>query len=363
MTTGRRAALLLILPVAGLCAQEPPVDLAPIRAKTEITEEDRTQIRTFVNQRIAKVVGNDAAEVRQAAEDLRTGFDGTEAFKRAYAAVCLEGIGSAFKKAELGPAARLLAVVNGFNVLDAHSLFLEALQDERVGVRAAGAIGLRTLREKLAAAGREVWQRVLDGLKEAGKKERSRDTLKTIYGALDYTRVPSTPDAKASAAAVLELLEARARQYAAGNVSALGADDVGLRLAQSLTRVMEEADRKRLMVVVGTMMKYALERYTSGEKKLSAVTDKHADRELVETRDAMERVILVGEELLVGLLKPEKPPTVSDNLRKLNAADMKVEWQKWVRLLRSAVNQDFSLAELPESQPAPEGAEGERESE
>jgi hypothetical protein len=347
--------LLLAGLAAAVRAQEPAVDLTATRAKTELTDEDRGLIRTFVNQRVGLVAGADAAPARRAGDELRSAFDGSDAFKREYATACLETIAANYKKADLIPATRLLVVVDTFNLVEAHNLLLDALGDERVGVRAAAAAGLRNLRAKLVAAGRDVFLKVLDGLKEAGKREKSRDTLKTIYAAMNYFELPSAPDTKANVGALLELLEARARQYAAGKPAAIGADDTGLRLAQVALKSMDDAERQRLTVAVATMTRSAIERYTSPATSLWEVPDKDPSRELVELRNALERLVLVGEELLVTLVKPDKPPAVGENMRKLNIDEMKDEWQKkWVPLLQKAVNQDFTLKE-----PAEEGAAGE----
>jgi hypothetical protein len=346
-------SLWLVCVAGTVRAQEPTIDLTPVRAKTELTDEDRGLIRAFVNQRVAKATGAEAAEARQAADDLRAAFEGSDAFKREYAAACLEVIAATYKKADLLPATRLLAVVGAFNLVEAHNLFVEALQDERVGVRAAGAAGLRNLRPKLAAAGRDVVAKVLDGLKEAGKREKSRDTLKTIYAAMSYFELSSAPDTKANITALLELLEARARQYATGTVSAVGADDTGLRIAQSALKSMDETERQRLTVIAASMTKYAIEQYTSPATKLSELSDKDAGRELLESRNAIERLIVVGEELLVTLVKPEKPPAVAESMRKVDTDDMLSEWKKWVPLLQKAVNQDFTLKEAPAEESAP----------
>lgn len=360
MTTPRFIVSLLMLAAVAspLRAQAQPADsMAALGAKTDLNDEDRAQIRTFVTERVAKIAGTDAGAARAATDELRTAFAGSDAFLRNYAAACLEAVGSAYKKADTVAATRLLAVIDAFNVIEAQALLLEALQDDRVGVRAAGAIGLRTLRPKLAAAGADTVQKVLGALREAGKKEKSRDTLKTIYAALNFAELPSAPEPKANVAAVLDLLDARSRQYAAGTVTALGADDTGLRIAQALLRNMDDAERQRLTVAVATMMKYAIEEYASPATKLSDVRDKTSSRELIETRNALERLIVGGEELLAALLKPEKAPTVAEQLKKLKMANMKVEWQNWVPLLQKAVNQDFALRELPtaadESAPEP----------
>ncbi len=338
-----------VAPPGAAKAQEPGNELTPIRTKTDLTDEDRGLIRAFVSQRVTKASDADAAAARQAADELRSGFDGSEAFKREYATAALEAITAAYKTAPLPAATRLLAVVNAFNLPEAQNLLLEALKDERVGVRAAGAAGLRNLRPKIAAAGRDVFVKVLDGLKEAGKREKSRDTLKTLYAAMNYFELSSAPDTKADLTALLDLLDARARLYAAGTVSALGADDTGLRIAQ-LVKTLDDAERQRLVAAVATMTKYAIEQYTSPTSTLTDVAE-DASRELLETRNGIERLIEVGEKMLTELLKPEKAPAVAENMRKGIPDDMRSEWQKWVPLLQKAVNQDFTLKEAPTEEP------------
>ncbi len=351
----QRLAFALLLGVLGMAAtaQDPPADLSALNTRTDVTEEDRGQIRAYVTARLAKIVANDA-EARAASEELRAAYDGSEAFKRAYAAVGLELIGPAVKRADLVPATRLVTLVNQFNVVESQALLVELLQDERVGVRAAAVVGLRGLRPKLVAAGRDSYQRVLDALKEAGKREKSRDTLKTIYGAMNFTEVPGA-EAKAVAGALLDLLEARGREYAVGAVSAAGADDAGLRILTKVVGSLDEAERKRLTEVVAVMVRYALEQYATGESKLVDVRDKTASREQLELRNGMERLGLVGEELLLALLKPPPPgPDLADALRKADTTPIKLAWEKWVLLLQNATGQNYSLREAPED--ASEGA-------
>jgi hypothetical protein len=333
-------------PTGAAKAQEPGGELTAIRAKTDLTDEDRGLIRAFVSQRVTKASDADPAVARQAADELRSGFEGSDAFKREYATAALEAITAAYKNAPLPAATRLLAVVNAFNLLEAQNLLLEALKDDRVGVRAAAAAGLRNLRPKIAAAGRDAFVKVLDGLKEAGKREKSRETLRTIYAALNYFELSSSPDTKADLGALLDLLDARARLYASGNVTALGADDTGLRVAQ-LVKTLDDAERQRLIVDTATMMKYAIKQYTSPTSNLTDVAE-DASRELVETRNGIERLIEVGEKILTDLVKPEKAPAVAESMRKGKTDDMRSEWQKWVPLLQKAVNQDFTLKEPTE---------------
>jgi hypothetical protein len=353
------AVFLLAWGVTALRAQATEDNLVPLHNLPEINDANRNIIRAFVGKRVAAVAADKSSAASPAVKELIKECGGTdkaaapgEAFKRAYVAACVEVIGAEFKNAEVVPATRLITVLNTFGAVEVRPVLIEALTDPRAGVRAAGAIGLRSLRDKLGAAGREAYDAVLAALKEAGKREKARDTLKEIYAALNYADVASSPDARANAAAVLELLDERAKQYAAGQVQALGADDAGLRLAAALAKTLGDDERKRLTVAAGTMLKYALEQYTSGERKLSAVRDSTGNPQVVELRNDMERLVLVGEQLLVALLAPPAPvPAVADGMRKADATEMKNAWKRWVELLQKAVGQDFSLVEVPESQP------------
>lgn len=346
------ATLITLLPAAtALHAQTATDALAALRTKTELTDEDRAQIRTFVTERVGELLGSDATASRAAGAALRSGYTGNELFKQAYLAACSDIFGSAAKKAELEPATRLLTVLGTFNALEAHPVLLEALQDERVGVRAAAAIGLRSLRPKIAAAA-PAYGTVVNALREAGKKERSRDTLRSIYGALAYADLPTPPDLKPAQTALLELLEGRARLYAArGDVPALGADDAGLALAEKQLKNLSDDEKKRLTTSTAAMVRYAVEEYRSPAKKLYEVTDKATNRTQVENRDAVERLVLVGERLLGALLGPKQAPAVMDAMRKRDRAGMKLEWEKWGTLLQAAVNDGFPLRENPDAEP------------
>lgn len=339
------ASTLLLAAVLPLAAQTPEGPLAALRAKTDLNDEDRTQIRIFVMERITAIITNQPGAAQTATDELRTAFTGTENYQRAYATLAVEAVGTAFGRAELVPATRLLAVLNTFNVVEAHTVFLEALRDERVGVRAAGAVGLRALRSRIAQAGGDTFQAVLAGLQQAGARERSRDTLRSIYGALNYAGIPGVANPRAAANAVLALLEARAAQYGQAEIPALGADDAGLRAARESLANFEDETRNRLIVVTGTLVRYAVDRYTGGEPKLADVRDgAAANRDQLEFRNAAERLVLIGEELLIELLKPNPAPQVSENMRRLNTANMKIEWQKWSTALQTAVGRDFALS-------------------
>jgi hypothetical protein len=326
-------------------AQDPALE--PLRNKPDLSEPERGQVRQWVTQRVSSLVGKDASAARIAGEELRANLSGGEGFKRAYASICLEVFGGAIKKADLEPAARMLAIVNTFGSADAVSVLLDALPDERVGVRAAAVVGLRSLKDKIAAAGRDPFQKVVTALRDAGIKENSRETLRTIYIALDYSAVASAPEPKLATTALLDLLEARAKQLASADAKAQGADDAGLKIAATLSKNMDEAERKRLIAITGALLKYAVTQYTIGDPPLSKVYDKTGSHDMIELRNGVEKLVQVGEELLSALLKPQTAPAVAENMRRAKPIEMRNEWKKWVVVLQREAEQDFSIPDLP----------------
>ncbi len=353
MTTYRVIVPLLVLVGSALrlLAQVPAGDLGPVRTRSPLTEEDRTAVRAFIDQRVAQVVGQDPAATQAAAQALRTNYAGSDDFKKTYAAMCIEAFNAAMNQAEVAPAARLLTILNTFSVAEAQPLFSDALQDARAGVRAAAAAGLRTLRPTTAQAGAQPYASALNALKEAAKKEKSRDALRTMYAAMDYSDVPRAPDLKTDVSAVLEVLEERAKPYAARqDVPGLGADDAGLAVGEKLLKTMSPEERKRLTVVVGTMVRYAVEQFTADPQRFTTLHDATGSRLVIEQRNSLERLVLVGEKLLATLLTPKTAPGVMDAMRKLDTKAMRLQWKDWATLLQATVNQDFTLAEPAEGE-------------
>lgn len=343
----------LAAPALAQLGEEPAGGLLPQRAKSNLNDEDRTAIREFVTQHIRTIVANENPAARRAGDELLATYAGTDAFKNAFTEVALEALPPAIRRAELVPATRLLTIANVLDTTETRPMLIEALRDDRVAVRAAAAVGLRRLRPKVAAAGREPWTETLTALRDAGRQEKSRDTLKTIYAALDYSNIQNVPDRATNARLLLDLLENRARLYTGDTeVPAVGADDKGLRVIAKYTNALNADDRNRLLVVIGTMMQHALEEYTGGARKLYEVRTRGANPQLIEQRNAMERLVLIGEDLLTTIMQPDEAPEVTNAMRGLEIAEMKVEWQKWVGLLQNQVQRDFTLAETPDEEPA-----------
>ena len=379
MMTVHRILLATIVASVGvlpLAAQDQPQPtLTSLQGKNTLDSAKRNTLAQWMNERIAAIGAEELAPAAEALALLRTEFKGTDAFKEAYAAALIESVRPAYKNTKLVPAARLITALNTLNDPDARGVLLEALQDQRVGVRMAAVVGLRNLRVKLALAGTPVFTETLNGLRDAGKRETSSVTLKTIYQAMNYPAVvPSLPDAKVNVATVLDLLEARAQQYAAREVPAEGAEVVGLKLGGTLRSAMDDAQRKRLTVIAAKMLRYGVTRYTSGDRPLFKV-QKDAGRQIKELRNQIELLIeeaerlLSTEKLLLDLatkdmpVPPEKADgktgTIADAMKK--AADpigMKIAMNKWADILKKAVNLDFYMDEAEEPTPPEEPPDG-----
>lgn len=346
----------LFIAVAATAAAQNEDPLANLRVLNDLNPEQRAQVRQFVEQRVTDLVGGDTTAARTATQALRDAYTGTDAFRQAYAEAAVELLGNAAGKAELVPATRMLTVLGSLRTPAARAQLLQALQDERVGVRAAGAIGLRGLHAAIVQAGGDTYSNVLSALRDAGRKEKSREALRAIYAALDFTDVSGAPP-QPMAGALLDLLEARSAAYKdRQEVKALGADDAGLALARSLGSVFNEEGRKRLATCTAYMLRYALEQYTSPQMDMTAVRD-DAGTDTVSTRNALERLVVVGEPLLTSLLSVERPPTVLESMRKLDKAAMKLQWQEWNKILNDKLGQDFTLV-VPEEPAATQPGDG-----
>jgi hypothetical protein len=324
----------------------PQDPLTPIRSNDPLTAEDRTNIQTFVEQRVRDIASGEALIRRPALQGLRAGYAGPDGFKEAYARASVNAARNAVRRADLVPATQILAVLGSFRTLQARELFIEMLGDERVGVRAAAALGLRVLRQPIANAGGDTYSNTLQALRSAGEAEKSRDTLRAIYAAMDYPALETPPPLAPAATQLLQLLEARAGQYRAGSdVPAVGADDAGLLLANRLLDNYDADAQNRLARAAARMVKYAIEQYRSPSKKLTELRDDEDSRQLLAYRNAMERLVLAGEIVLKSILKPEVAPQVMDKMGDLDTTGMKLQWQTWNALLKQRVNQDFALEE------------------
>lgn len=339
-------AVALLIAAAATAAAQNEDPLANLRVLNDLNQEQRAQVRQFIEQRVTDLVGGDATAARAATQALRDAYTGTDVFRQAYAEAAVDVLGSAASKAELVPATRLLALLGSLRAPAARGRLLEALQDERVGVRAAGAIGLRGLHASIVQAGGDTYGNVLSALRDAGRKEKSREALRAIYTALDFTDVTGAPP-QPMAGALLDLLDARSAAYKERQeIKALGADDAGLTLARALGNVFNDEGRKRLATCTAYMVRSALEQYTSPQLDMTTVRD-DAGSDTVSTRNALERLVVVGEPLLASLLNVERPPTVLESMRKLDKAAMKLQWQEWNKILTDKLGQDFTLV-VPE---------------
>lgn len=321
-------------------AQEPANPLAALQAKEALTGEDTAAVRAWIGERVTGVVGQDPAVAQQAFNQLRSEFKGTNAFKEAYVRTCVETLGSAYKKADLVPAARLITVLNLLDDLRTLDVLLESLRDDRAAVRAAAAVALRNLRPKIAANA-DALGRTIDALRAAGRKEPGREVLQLIYRALDYTNTQPTPNLKTAAGALLDILDERVRQFDTAKVRAEGADAVGLAVAGALRAAMEQADQKRYTIILAKALHYAVTRYTQGDSPLGKVSDKTGGPDEIALRDATELLIKDAEQQLTEILKPDTPPNVTQKMQAANHTEMVNEMNNWAKIFSTELNLDL----------------------
>ena len=333
-----------------LLAQEPDDGLAELRAKTTLTETDRSAIQTWIGQRVVTIVGNDPAGAQQAFAQMRGGGHGTSDFQQVYVTGCIRSIASAYKKVTLVPAARLIAILNVLNDLGSLEVLLEALRDDRTAIRAAAAVALRNLQTKLAG-NTELFGRTLNALRDAGQREPSSKTLQLIYRAMDYSGSQAAADTKAGATAVLAVLEERVKQLSGQNARAEGADYVGLQVAGRLRAARDETVRRRYTSLLGRMLQYGVRRYTAGgNDALIRVNSKTGSADLISLRNNIELLIVESEQQLTRILSPDDAPEITDRMKEADGTNMVNEMNRWAALLRGPTGLDLSMQSLPEEE-------------
>jgi hypothetical protein len=342
------------LPLAAQDAPEPQGVIEQLQGKGVLADEDTAALRSWIEQQVQAVVADDPAGAAAAVQALRKSHTGTPAFQQAYVTACVEVIRPAYKRAKRDAAARLIAVLNTLNEAPTYTLLIEALGDQRVPVRAAAAIGLRSLQTKLVGAGGNAFADTIAALRDAGKREESPVTLQLIYRAMDYA---SSPDPRALANALLELLEARGGQYGARNVKAEGADRVGLQVADRLSGQLDDDGRRRLTIATAKMLDYAVRRYAGD---LCKIDDKNSSPLQIALRDRMELFIQASEELLSKLTEP---PTgddfvtvtreMQDRAQEDKATYMRIQMNLWATLLRERFQLDLQVEPTEETEAAP----------
>lgn len=326
-------------------AQDPPTtqpgnELRAVQEKPALTDDDRQIIRRVIDRRVADIV---AGTPGPALSQLREDAKGSNAYREAYAAALIDGVGQTYKTAKLVPGTQLIALLGSLNEAVTQRVLIEALSDKRPAVRTAAAIGLRNLHAKLAQLGGAYFTDTLSALKEAGKAESSTVALKAIYQALNFAEGGATsPDVKANAAALLEVLEDRAtRQYAAGAVRAEGADTVGIQALSTLKAGLTDAERDRGTIAVGKIISRAVTIYANelaGSK--GALTGAATER-----RNGYEQLIEECERVLIDQLKPKTVPTLTKTMQSSEGSnkstDMKNQMKEWAKILEEKFNQKF----------------------
>ena len=327
--------------------------LQALRAKDTFSDADRTELRKWVDDRFAVIQGDDPVAGGRAVAEVAAANTGGSAFRRELANVCIQMAGKSYKTVEIIPATQLLSLLNRINDAQAYPVFIEALADDRLGVRYSATAGLRNLRARLSVAGSKHVTEPLAALREAGLKESSKHTLRAIYNAMNFHELPNPPETKANVEALLALLSSRADQYMAGRVRAYGADADGLRVTGAFgASDMTPEQRKQFTIVVGKMLRYAVRIYTTAIKQDDGVVLPPST-----SRQDTELLIREAEKQLAALLSPpaSKKPDITRWMRKVDQVRMKIEFNKWGDLVKEATDFEIFQDAEPTTKPADGG--------
>ncbi|RMF71264.1 MAG: hypothetical protein D6744_18215 [Planctomycetota bacterium] len=348
ITIGLIAAAIATCGVA--IAQDAPQagPLDELKTKPALTDEERAALKEWLTQRISAVVNNNAP---QAAAELRANYDGTDSFKEAYVAIAVELVKPVVPRADVAPAAQLVALLGSYRDMKTFDLLLDALKDKRPAVRSASAVALRGLQSKIAAAGGGEFARSVAALRDAAKVETSAPALRLMYRALDYATLPA--DVNTLAAAVLDILEARSKKYRGDQTPAWAADRPGLRLAGKLAGRLNETDKDRLIAAAARILRAGVLRYAA--EKLDEVEDDSASADRIELRNATEYLIVEAENLLASLLgvsnKSDRPNVAQKLTSERDPIAMKTEMNRWADMLQTRMAEDFHTFEADDAAP------------
>ncbi|MEP0847842.1 MAG: hypothetical protein HRF50_13605 [Phycisphaerae bacterium] len=366
MRTGLRVAALLLVASfaaprsAAQAPPDPPPAAAPaspldaVRAKTVLSDDDRTVVKSWVAERVDAVVGGSGGEAFGQLRAALTG--GSPAFREALVAAEIELIRPVIGAAPLAPGAQLVTLLANLDDLRTADVLIESLRDSRAAVRTAAAVGLTTLRKKIATEGGPLFGRAVEALREAGKKETSGETLKAIYRALNYAEAGNVPDPALQVSALLDLLGARSEQYGRSEIKGESADLAGLKLAAGLRARFNDEQRNRYVLALARILRYTVLRFSS---ELHKVQDRIAAPVAIADRNNAELLISEVEAQLVDILKPTAAPSIRDAMKgKDRAFNVKLELNRWADLLEPVTGQKFhaevSSADKDPEEKAPE---------
>lgn len=342
------SGLLAALLTTTASAQDP---IDALRTKSALDENDRGALRQWIERQVNLVLADEPQSASQAIITMRERFDGTNGFKEAFATESARLVADRLPTAKDRPAAQLVTFLSTLSAIETQPALISALRDERAAARAAAAVGLRALRSKIASAAGDAQGQTLRALRDAGKTETSPVTLKLIFMAMDYAGAGG--DQKASAVAIVDLLEQRAKEYAAsGSPRSQAADAEGLKIATGLRTQLDDDQKKRLMRAAATMLKHSVEAY-SGEK-MHEMSDKTATAAAISRRNDIEFLIETAETTLRRLLdvKDGEGPDITTALRDGSAVAMRQQLVAWSeQKLETALGQRYrpDEGEAPES--------------
>ncbi|MCA9244271.1 MAG: hypothetical protein KDA32_09970 [Phycisphaerales bacterium] len=304
-------------------AQDP---IAGLKNKGALDDNDRATLRQWIERQVTLVLADEPQSASTAVLTLRTEFDGSTGYKEAFATEAARLVNDRLATAKDRPAAQLITFLSTLNAIETHTTLVAAMRDSRAAVRAAAAVGLRTLRAKIAAAPGDAVGQTLRALRDAGKSETSPATLKLIYLALNYAGVNA--DQKGPAVALVELLEQRAREYtASGSPRCQNADAEGLKIATMARGQLDDDQKKRLARAAASMLKHSVETYSA--EKLNEMRDKTATVAAIDRRNDIELLIETAETTLREVLDVKEGPDITTAMRDGSAVAMRRQLVDW----------------------------------
>jgi len=356
----RRARITLLVVVAALSAmpawaQEQPADtlIPTLKTKASVSEEERRQLNAWIAQRVATVAAaqpehDTMRDAQKALREMREAVaSANRGFIEVYVAAYADALREKHSSATLSGAGMMMSLLASFNEATTAPILRDALRDERTAVRAAAAIGLRRLRQKIATVGGDAFSQTIGALRDAGKRETAGTVLQTIYQALDYAQVaPNPPDPRAIAAALLDVLETRAALMDGNAAAAEGADLAGVEAMDRMRRGLTDDEKRRYTLILGKLLRHCVVRY-HGE--LYRVKDAASNSTQVSLRNATELMVQQIEKQLGELLPSDtKPrPSIFEAMSKMNKEGdrgfLKVRMNDWADLLEKATGQRFHI--------------------
>lgn len=342
--------LCLVAAVGSGLAAAQDAAIQQLAGKASLSPDETNQVQSWVTTSVASLSGNDAIAATTTMRQMKVVIRGsTPAFREAYARAIVAEATPSIARVEAPAAARLLIAIGMAETADVAGTLTNALSDERPAIREAAAASLRRLKPKLALAAGDLPTRVITAVRDAAKKETVRYVLESMYQAANYAEDGDTNTKRAMMNELLDVLESRRDAYVKNEVAAPSADRVAVEAIGTQASQMDGAAKRRFGIVLGQMLRYAVQVYTQslapGEPPLADVTDKDSP-ELVQQRNGIERLIIAVEAELNKILGKDAERDVTKFMKDADPTQVKIAMDRWSQVLKNEYNQEFALQQI-----------------